>query len=764
MPKRTFEIVNKPLARREGPEKVTGKAQYIGDMKLPNMVYGKILRSPFPSAKVLKIDADKAREVPGVVTVLTRDDFSDIDPYFGPALRDRPILAIDKVRYVGDPVAAVAACDEATAEAALELIDVDYEEIPALHTVDDALKPDAPILHEKLRPAGHFQDLASIRLGEEGNIAHRFRYERGDVEKEFRRADYVFEHTFTTPPVHHCNLEPHVAIAQWEQDELTVWSATQNPFPVRAELANIFKMPLSKVRVIASYLGGGNGGKAYAKIEPLVAALARKAGRPVKIALSMEEAFKTITRHATQYRLKTGVNKEGEITARECVIYWDKGAYGDIGIRLIRKSGYTACGPYRIPNLKIDSCAVYTNKVPAGALRGYGVAQTTWAIEQQTDIIAKELGIDPVEFRLKNLLNKEEEFAPGDPVDCDFKQGLRTLAEAFDWGKGKGKNRGKGVACFLKATIAPSISQAIVRVHPDGSVTLLTTTTEMGQGARTVLCQILAEELSVPFDKISLAEPDTSRTPYDMATVSSRSTVTMGLAVQKAARDAKRQLIEMASKMLAVEEGGLTIRSGCIYKKGTEEGVPYSEVIRDQLLGGEVIGVGTYKGEKNSVVPLGAHTPFWEVAFGGAEVEVDQETGDIKLLRYVTAPDVGKVINPLLCRGQSDGSVLFGIGQTLFEEMIYEDGQLLNPNFVDYAIPRFSDCPRQLETIFIENEDGAGPYGAKGVGEGDLIPVAAAIGNALHDAVGVRLFDLPITPEKILTALKRKGESTGKGG
>jgi CO/xanthine dehydrogenase Mo-binding subunit len=317
---------------------------------------------------------------------------------------------------------------------------------------------------------------------------------------------------------------------------------------------------------------------------------------------------------------------------------------------------------------------------------------------------------------------------------------------------------------FLKATIAPSISQAIVRVHPDGSVTLLTTTTEMGQGARTVLCQILAEELSVPFDKISLAEPDTSRTPYDMATVSSRSTVTMGLAVQKAARDAKRQLIEMASKMLAVEEGGLSIRSGCIYKKGTEEGVPYSEVIRDQLLGGEVIGVGTYKGEKNSVVPLGAHTPFWEVAFGGAEVEVDQETGDIKLLRYVTAPDVGKVINPLLCRGQSDGSVLFGIGQTLFEEMIYEDGQLLNPNFVDYAIPRFSDCPRQLETIFIENEDGAGPYGAKGVGEGDLIPVAAAIGNALHDAVGVRLFDLPITPEKILTALKRKGESTGKGG
>ena len=759
MPEGKLKIVNQPMGRIEGPEKVVGKARYAGDLTLPRMVYGKILRSPLPSARVLKIDTKKAEELPGVIAVLTRDDFGDIDPYFGPAFRDRPILAIDRVRYVGDSVAAVAAVDEATAEYALELIDVDYEELPAVHTIDDALKPDAIVLHENLRPAGQFADLASISLGKKTNIAHHFHYERGEVEKAFKKADYVFEHTFTTPPVHHCNLEPHVAIAQWEGDELTIWSACQNPFPVRAELASIFGMPLSKIRLIVPYLGGGNGAKAYAKIEPLTAALARKAGRPVKVALSMEEAFKTISRHGTKYRLKTGAKKDGEIVARECEIYWDKGAYGDIGIRLVRKSGYTTPGPYRIPNLRIDSYAVYTNKVPAGALRGYGVAQTTWAVEQQMDIMAKELGIDPVELRLKNLLNKEEEFAPGDPVDCDFKGGLRILTEAIDWKKERGKDRGKGIACFLKATIAPSISQAIVRVHPDGSATLLTSTTEMGQGGKTVLSQIAAEELGVSFGQMTVAESDTSRTPYDLATVSSRSTTLMGLAVQKAAQDAKRQLIELASKTLKIEVDELEIRDGRICGKGSmKEGITYSEVIRDQLLGGEVIGVGTFKTERDALVPLGAPTPFWEVAFAGAEVDVDRGTGEIKLLRYVTAPDVGKVINPLLSRGQSDGSVLFGIGQTLSEEMIYEDGQLLNPNLVDYSIPRFSDCPEKLETIFIENEDGAGPYGAKGMGEGDLIPVAAAIGNALYDAVGVRIHDLPITSEKILKALKEKGK------
>jgi len=761
MPEGTLKIVNRPMSRIDGWDKVAGRAVFAGDIEVPDMLHGKILRSPFPSARVLSIDAKHAADVPGVIAVLTRDDFGDIDPYFGPAFRDRPILAIDKVRHVGDPVAAVAAVDETTAEYAVELIDVDYEELPIVETIEDALKPDAPLVHEELRLAGQFPDLAAIPKGGKTNIPHHFHYERGDVEKGFDEADYVFEHTFTTPPVCHCNLEPHTAIAQWEGDELIVRSACQNPFTVRGELANIFKTPLSKVRMIVPYIGGGNGAKTYAKIEPLTAVLAKKAGRPVKVVLSMEEAFKTNVRHGTKYRIKTGVKRDGTIIARECEVYWDTGAYGDIGIRLVRKSGYTAPGPYKIPNLRINSYAVYTNKVPAGALRGYGVAQTTFATEQHMDIIADELAIDPIDFRLKNLLSRGDEFAPGDPVDCDFSGGLRTLSEAFDWNKTTGRDRGKGVACFLKATLSPSVSQAKVRVNSDGSVTLLSVSTEMGQGAKTVLAQIAAEELGIPFDRITVVESDTDRCPYDISTSSSRTTPLMGLAVQEAAGDAKKKLLEMAAKMLRSDISELEVAEGRICVKGSQDLVTFEEVMRDQLLGGEVIGLGTFKSERHSENPLGAPTPFWEVVFAAAEVEVDRETGKITVLRYVTCPDVGKMINPLLCRGQSEGSVMFGLSQALFENMSYEDGQLINPNLIDYKISRFTDVPEELETIFIENEDGVGPYGAKGLGEGELIPVAAAIANAVSDAVGVRVHSLPLTPEKILKAL-RQSEMEGK--
>ena len=371
----TLKVVNKSIARIDGWEKVTGKARYAGDLEFFNMAYGKVLRSPFPHARISKIDTKRAEKVPGVIAVLTRDDFGDIDPYFGPALKDRPILAIDKVKHMGDPVAAVAAVDEATAEEALELIEVDYEELPVVGDIDEAIKPNATIVHEDLRLSGQFADLSSMQREEKTNIAHHFSYGRGDVDKGFEQADHVFEHTFTTQPIHHSNLEPHVAIAQWEGDELTIWTPCQNPFAARGELASVFRIPLSKVRLIVPYIGGGNGCKTYAKIEPLVAALARKAGRPVKVALSMEEAFQTNTKHATKFRLKTGVNKDGKITARECEIYWDTGAYSDIGIRVTRKSGYTSPGPYRIANLKVNSYSVYTNKVPAGALRGFGVPQ-----------------------------------------------------------------------------------------------------------------------------------------------------------------------------------------------------------------------------------------------------------------------------------------------------------------------------------------------------------------------------------------------------
>jgi CO/xanthine dehydrogenase Mo-binding subunit len=751
-----LKIVNQSVTRIDALDKATGKTKYTGDMELANMAYGKILRSPFPHAKVLSIDTKKSAGLLGVVTVLTRDDFRDIDPYFGPAMKDRPILAVDKVKHVGDPVAAVVAESETIAEEALELIEVEYEELPVVRGIDDAIKREPTIVHENLKLSGQFADLSKMQREEKTNIAHHFSYGRGDVEKGFKDADHVFEHTFTTQPIHHCNLEPHIAIAQWEGDELTVWTPCQNPFATRGELASVFNIPLSKVRIIVPFIGGGNGCKTYAKIEPLVAALARKAGRPVKVALTMEEAFQTNTKHATRFRLKTGVKKDGKLVARVCEIFWDTGAYADIGIRVTRKSGYTSPGPYRFRNLKVDSYSVYTNKVPAGALRGFGVPQTTWATEIQMDIMARKLGLDPIQFRLKNVLERGEEFATGDPVDCDFAGGLKKLEKAIQgWKKDPEKDQGIGISCFIKSTLSPSVSQAIVRLNRDASVTLLCGSTEMGQGSKTVLSQIVAEELGVSMDRVSVVETDTGRVPFDISTSSSRTTPLMGRAVHKASNDAKRQLLEMASETRDIPVELLELRDAKVFQEGSdEEGMPFEEILGQHLIGGEIIGVGTFRSELNPEVPQGAPTPFWEVAFAAALVEVDRETGDMKILRYVTIPDIGKMINPLLCRGQSEGSVLFGIGHALFEEMKYEDGQLINPNFVDYRLPRFSDYPGEVESIFIENEDGIGPHGAKGLGEGELIPVAPAIANAIYDAVGIRIYDLPITPEKILQALR----------
>jgi len=753
-----LKVVNRSVPRVDGLDKVTGRTKYGGDIELFNMAYGKILGSPFPHARVLSIDTKEAEALPGVITVVTKDDFGDIDPYFGPAMKDRPILAIDKVHHVGGPVAAVVAESEAIAREAVERIDVEYDVLTPVKDVDDATKPDPIIVHDDLRLSGQFADLSKMQREEKTNIAHHFSYARGDVDRGFDEADFVFEHTFTTQPIHHCNLEPHVAIAHWEGGELTIWSPCQNPFAMKGEVASVFKLPLSKVRIIVPFIGGGNGCKTYAKLEPLAAVLARKAKRPVKVALTVEEAFKINTKHATKFRLKTGVSKRGKIVARQCEIYWDTGAYADIGVRVTRKSGYTSPGPYRIPNLQVDSYSVYTNKAPAGALRGFGVPQTTWATEVQMDIMARELGLDPIEFRLNNVLERGEEFATGDPVDCDFAGGLKKMRAAIkDWKKDPAKDQGIGLSCFIKSTLSPSVSQSIVRLNRDASVTLLCGSTEMGQGSKTVLAQIVAEELGVPMDWITVAETDTARAPFDISTSSSRTTALMGLSVQRAARDAKDQLLEMASETMDTPVERLAVGDGKIFIKERErDGIPFEKVLAQHRIGGEIMGTGTFRSELNPAVPQGAPTPFWEVAFAAAHVEVDRETGDLKILNYLTIPDVGKMINPLLCRGQSEGSVVYGIGHALFEEMKYEDGQLINPNFVDYRLPRFSDYPAQLETIFIENEDGIGPHGAKGLGEGELIPVAPALANAIYDAVGIRLYDLPITPEKILKALTRR--------
>ena len=634
-------VVGVSLPRSDGHEKVTGRAVFITDLEVPGAVHAKLWRSPVPHARIVHIDKSAALASPGVLTVLTAEDFAAYDRYFGPAFKDQSMLAIDRVRYAGEPVAAVIAMSEREAIAALPLLDVEFEELPAVTNLDEALAPDAPLLHENLRRAGHFRDLSNLNPVPGTNICHHFHHERGDIEQGFAEADHVFDHTFTFPMVHHYSMEPHVSIAQAEDDRITVWAATQHPFPVRKELAEIFGLPLSRVEVIVPYLGGAYGNKSYTKLEPLTVAMSRTVGRPVRMAFSVEESFKIVRRAAARVQMKTGVKNDGTIVARHAIAHYQIGAYADVGPRVVQKAGYTAGGPYRIPHLSIDTHAVYSNTVNSVAFRGYGVPQLSWAYESQMDMMADQLGLDPLEFRLQNLLQRGEEFAHGDlPIDCDFHEGLKQAANAIGWSEPVPEGHGRGLACVIKAPLAPSISTSMVRMHADGSVTALAGTVEFGQGARTVLCQIVAEELALPLNWVRLGLPEYGMSPYDQATSSSRSTTLVGAALQMAARDIRDQLLAMAAEQLQLPVDRLTIRQGAI--EGPEVRMPFSDLLQSHfgMPGGEVIGRGVYRGERGA--PLGGVAPFWEVSLAAAEVSMDEETGQVNLHRYVSIADVGK--------------------------------------------------------------------------------------------------------------------------
>lgn len=740
-----------------------GRARFISDVAVPGMVHAKLWRSPVPHARILKVETAAASKLPGVLAVVTADDLPVKDLYYGPAFKDQPMLADGVIRFGGEPVVAVVAETLAQADAALRLVSVEWEELPVVDNLDAALAPDAPLLHEKPKLATHFRDLASLRPKPGTNICHHWSYERGDVTRGFAEADLVVEQVFTFPMVHHYSLEPHCAIARVDGQDITVWASTQHPFPVRKEVAEMFGLPLSRVQVIVPYLGGAYGNKSYTKIEPLTIALARYVKRPVRLALSVEEAFKTVRRAAVRYRLKTGVKRDGTLVARECEIYYQLGAYADVGPRVVQKSAYTAAGPYRIPHVTINAYGVYTNTVVSVAFRGYGVPQLAWAYESQMDVIAERLGMDPLELRLQNVLKRGETFIEGDlPVDCDYEGNLKKVAAAIGWGQPTGPLRGKGLACTIKAPLAPSVSSALVRLHADGSATLLATTVEIGQGARTAMSQIVAQELALPLDRVRVARPEVGMGPYDQATSASRSTTLMGLAVQRAARDVGEQLLAAAATQLGTDASLLTLRDGKVAGPGGDSS--YADVIVGHFgTGGELIGRGTYHGERGQA-KLGGEAPFWEVGLGGAEVEVDEQTGRVTVLRYVSVADIGRAINPRECEAQEEGALMMGLGHTFFEQMVYEHGQLLNPSLIDYRIPAMSDLPRESQSILIENGDGPGPYGAKGIGESGLLPTAPAIANAVARATGVRLTDLPLTPERVWRALDARGRQSAQKG
>jgi len=760
-----FKVAGTNAHRVDGVEKVTGKAVYTGDIQLPGMAYARILRSPVAHAKLVKVDASKAKAVPGVIATLTRDDIQGFNYKYGATYKDQSIVAVDKVRYVGDPVAAVLADDPATAEQALELIEVEYDELAKVTNIEEATATDAPLVHE----AGVAR--AELRGSVYGaperfngtNVCYYLTFGRKGVEEGFAKAEHIFEDTFRFQKVQHYSLEAHNNVAYFDGEKLTVWASCQDPFTLRDHLSGIFGLPLSRIRVIVPYVGGGYGGKLYVKAEPISAALSWITHRPVKLQLSVNESFKTVTRHPARVTVKTGVTKDGKLIARDCQVYMDTGAYADAGPRVTQKAAYRSLGPYKIPYAHVEAYGVYTNTVPAGAFRGFGALQVTWAYESQMDMIAERLGLDPLEFRLKNLFKKGDIYTAGDtPVDCDLAEGLLKVADAIHWqDKSDKPNRAKGISCCIKdAGGTYKVAGATVKMTSDGSVFLLTGTVEVGQGPRTALTQVVAEELCVPMEQITVAQLDTDVTPYDISTSASSSTVVMGTAVLRAAQDAKKQLLQCAATVLKQKVDNLRLHNGHVVV-GERPALSFSKVIVDFFgsKAGEIIGKGLYKDKRNPKAVLGSTTTFWEVGWGGVEIEVDPETGVIKLLNYTSACDAGKAINPELCVGQDEGAVMFGIGHTLMEEMVYEDGQLLNGNLVDYRVPTFKDLPDQFDTILIENGNGPGPFGSKGIGEGGLLPVASAIANAVSRAVGVRIQDLPLTPPKIWRALRTKAQN-----
>lgn len=759
----SYNVIGKAELRNDGAEKVTGKALYTVDVDLPGMVHGKILRSPYAHARLVRVDGSKAEMLPGVLAVITREDQKSLR-MFGAAYKDQTIVAVDKVRYAGDPVAAVAAVDEATAVQALELIEVEYEELPMVTDLDQAMAANAPLVHEAPASGGELmgQHYEAPKEFSGSNLCYRFSYANGDVEAGFKKADHVFENTFTFPRVQHFSMEPHATVAHYEGDRMTLWAGTQEPFTLREHLADIFRLPQSKIRVIVPYVGGGYGGKLAVKTEPLAAVLSWKAKRPVRLAHTIEESFKTVTRHPARVQIKTGVNKDGKLVARQCLIHMETGAYADAGPRVTQKAGYRCFGPYRIPHMKTDAYTVYTNTVPAGAYRGFGTLQVAWAYESQMDIIADKLGFDALEFRIKNLLKKGDLYTPGDtPVDCDLKAGLLQAAEEIGWKQKITKpNRGRGLAvCMKDGGGTYKVSSAAVKMNADGSVVLLTGTVEVGQGARTALSQVCAEELGIPFEAVTVAQLDTEITPYDVNTNASSSMVVMGLSVQRAAQDLKRQIVRHAAKVLKTKVEQLQLSGGKIVGPKNQT-LSFVELMQKIFLSrsGELVGHGAYQSIKSAKAALGSPTNFWEIAWGAAEVEVDRDTGEIKLLKYVSLADVGRAIHPVLCEGQDEGGVMNAIGHSLMEEMIYKDGQLLNPNLVDYRVPSFNSLPKDFETILVESHNGPGPFGAKGTGEGGLLPVAAAIGNAVFRATGLRMYDLPLTPEKVWRGLASRAQ------
>jgi CO/xanthine dehydrogenase Mo-binding subunit len=779
---KTLRQISRSPVRHDVADKLTGAALYVSDMTLPGMLYAQVKQSPHARARIRRIDVSRAERLPGVRAILTGHDLAH---RLGLYVVDKDILAKDEVRHFGEAVAAVAADTRAIAQAAVELIEVEYEVLTPILNHMDALAPGAPLVHPDLASYDFVEAAFSPQPGT--NIANLTKCRKGDVEKGFAEAEWIVEREYTNPSVQHVPMETHVAIAQWKSgDRVDIWTSAQSPFTVRDLFCHTFKLPLNNVRVVIPYVGGGFGGKAGIHLEPLVACLSRKAGgRPVKFQATREQEFSLLPcRSALTYRIKTGVLADGRIIAQKMEMFWDAGAYADYAVNVTRATGYSAGGPYEIPNAWVDAYTVYTNKPYGTAYRGFGHVEFFWGLERHMELVAQTIGMDPLEFRRKNLLKPGSLTLTGEAItehNGDVRKCLDSVASAISYGALTAEEKareartglkiGKGVATLHKAPAMPpfTATSVVVKMNSDGSVIANVGLTDIGQGSTTAFAQIAAERLRFPLNKVRVTiEKDTDRDPYDWQTVASKGLMLTGNALILACTDLLDKAYQTAAQALRADACDLDHDGEKIFIVHRPEisvtfaqlsiGYTYPD---GSAVGGPLIGVGRYtaQGLTNLDKGSGQGLPALDWTYGahGIIVEVNETTGAFHILKIASAYDVGKAINPESIRGQCIGGMVQGLGTALCEGYIYDlQGHLLNPSFTDNKIPTSKDLPDKIECIIVETAQLDGPYGARGVGEHPMISVAPALGNAILNATGAELTHMPIRSEDVWRAMTSK--------
>jgi carbon-monoxide dehydrogenase large subunit len=772
------DAVGRSMPRRGAREKATGAAVYTDDIVVPGMLYGAVLGSDYAHARILSCDTTAAEALPGVRAVITGNKLDG--KLHGKCIDDEPILATGKVRYLGEPVAAVAAVDRATAKRALHLIEIRYQELPAVFDAEAALAAGAPPIHEN---RGSYT--GRVAPLDNPNLASHTRFQEGDVESAWAQCDVIVEDTYETPAQNHMYLEPCSTLAAYDRaaGQLTIWTSTQGVFIVQYGIANWLSMPMSKVRVMAPYIGGAFGGKGGLTNQQIAAALAVATAAPVKLTYSREDDMTMMkSRHPSRIYMRTGAKRDGTLVAREVRVHLNTGAYADEGPFVNAVVVNFSRGPYRIPNIKTESWCVYTNRLKAGGMRGFGGPQVNYASELQIDAIAGKLGLDPIVLRLKNALVTGDKFLGGQNVDHGTLTGcLEAVRQASDWETRRarramqpGKRRGIGVASATHVS-AMNAAGATVKLSEDGTLTVNTGAVDVGQGSDTVLSQMAAGVLGVSLDQIKYAAPDTDFSPYNHQTGGSRTTYTVGIAVQRASEHARDQIFELAGEILKCPIDDLEMRPGAVVgvKGEPSRQLPFSAIAKHALYtsGGPVMGIANwlYVAErfdpKRTLTAGFAPNAIGVFLFAAlvVVVDVDEATGKVDIVEAWAAHDVGRAINPAAVEGQIHGGLVQGFGLALFEELLWDDGRLTNPTMMDYKVPGAMDVPYEIHAIILEDAEETGPFGARGVGEIPLSLAAPAICNAIEHAIGARITTIPATGERVLRAMTWPATSVSAG-